>query len=119
MFTLKFTKIEKHLLHSEWVTLPLKPFSHSKHSIQSFVQFNSKIRNTFVDLYQRLSVNRRYVYCKSNDRLQFYYFGCSASGGSCSIEGKAKRFVSVSHFGVLSADVQRSNSMPESGETPI
>lgn len=36
-----------------------------------------------------------------------------------SIEGKAKRFVSLSHFGVLSADVQRSNSIPESGETPI
>lgn len=46
------------------------------------------------------------------------YFG-STSGGSCSIEGKAKHFLSVSHFGVLSADVQRSNSIPESGDTPI
>lgn len=45
--------------------------------------------------------------------------GDGASGGSCSIEGKAKRFESVSHLGVLSADVQRSNSMPESGDTPI
>lgn len=45
--------------------------------------------------------------------------GVVASGGSCSIEGKAKRFESVSHLGVLSADVQRSNSMPESGDTPI
>lgn len=44
---------------------------------------------------------------------------CDSFVSSLSAESEAKRFPNFPHFGVLSDDVQRSNSIPESGEIPI
>lgn len=92
-------------------------FSHSKHSIKKLQSVCSQLNQ----------LNRYGIDSGRDDqRLSMYpnltkfsVYSGSASGGSFSIDGKAKCFVSVSHFGVLSADVQRSNSIPESGDTPI
>lgn len=54
--------------------------------------------------------------------MEFFFnthlvYGCDSVVSST--EGKSNRFPSLSHFGVQSDEVHRSNSIPESGDTPI